>query len=373
MSLDTLEVLSLRLPIPVCSYSAPSLARPLAFPFQAKKWALMSQSTGTNGVVTTKPVGTACDECFSCWQTIFAFQYTDFEAFASAYHRDSTTAAVIDAAFSVHRKASVANFPQHQVTSSSSVALSVSRHYIFLSEADLRAALGVARLLKSHTRSLTSVKLPCEEDLGKTELFFAFCDPQRPWRTGRLSTSISSECEGLVMDRSISCYPEQGAHCFGRTWTSDQGDAVALSGAKVLGLSEFLASQGVSSNAGRLQQDVSLRTSSGAAGSAMGRPAGGGSEDESDEGGDGGGGGREELVGIAASGMGISLTSPARPGRPQVPPFVVASSPPASTRPETAIAALAAASDAGSQVGSRASGRSGNEDSDDALSDDADG
>lgn len=290
---------------------------------EAKKWALMSEHKAANNSVEAKVVGNACHECWSVWQTAYASEFGEFRSFCDAYHGDEGRAKAIDKSFSVARKTEAADFSKEEVVEQASVGLSVDRHFLALSEAELRSMLRVPRLLKAHTRSLPTALVPAENGGSQEERLFFFQDPERPFRTARLTSTTSCRTAGLAMDRDTSLYKEQGRHVMSQTWGRNEVALASLPSARVQGIDEFLASQGVSRSGGA--------HSHGQGHAALAARA---NEDEDDivedmsgdeqsdaEADDGTAGNKVRLVGVAAS-MATSMpTGSLATTRPPVPAF----------------------------------------------------
>lgn len=228
--------------VPPCP-SAPSPPRLTPRP-QAKKWALVEQTSAANGAQAAKPVGNACHNCFEAFSQGLKPEFEEWSKLVAAAKVPEVKERIKQALL-VHSGAQDPAFARSAATADRTAQIAVQRHMLVLSDSELRAMLRVPRLLKSHTRELTAIALPSDEDLSISENLWCFSDPSKPYRTAVVTTGVgfTSQSQVLAQDRCI--YDGQAAHFVQSAWLESESKACGAVAAKLPTVESFLASQGI--------------------------------------------------------------------------------------------------------------------------------
>lgn len=197
-----------------------------------------------SGEKRAKPTGDACEACFRAWNTSLKYEYGSWRDLCDRVASCQDTRSKVAGALSVLSGESQAEFAPESVTSSAGVSMEIKRHFVMLSEAELRAELRVPRLLKSHTRGVPSVTVHSETNPGEKEVVFAFADPDRPHRTGTITTRFGVASQSTPGPPQDCGYAGQGLHQVREVYGSQHDDASKLVSARLVPLCEFLESQG---------------------------------------------------------------------------------------------------------------------------------
>eukprot|EP00959_Pyramimonas_sp_CCMP1952_P023122 486369-Pyramimonas_sp.AAC.1 len=91
-----------------------------------------------------------------------------------------------------------------EVTNTQSDGMSVRQSFTVLSEAELRKVLNKKRLTKKLVEGVPQVTLPNGENV------FVFKDPDKPYRTLELVSSLSNDLTKLIMPRDRNYHDAQG-------------------------------------------------------------------------------------------------------------------------------------------------------------------
>ena len=233
-----------------------------------------------------------------------------------AHSADPAAKERIDLGMSVLRRETQPTFPVEEVWKQHKVGVEVQRHMMCLSASELRIALGVPRLLKSHTANLKTICVASESNPAELETLYMFSNPDKPFRTVVVRSAFDVTSQGLLQDRTHSCYAGQGSHVANAEWSQSEVGVAPILSLRLPVFSEYLRSQGVAAKAREVVQHAGPKRSS--------SPKGDADDSEAVEKADG----EEEtantaepaLEGIAAANVRMDLISP-RKDRPAVPPF----------------------------------------------------
>lgn len=267
---------------------------------------MFQQTTNANGTVLKEPQGDACHFCYEAWESSLKAEYTSWSDLIQAHESSKEVAEKINKVVAVHRGTREKDHSVEQVLETQGITVDIERHMIVLSDAEVRAALHVPRLLKSHTKDLRSIVMPSEGRPHETETLWCFSDPTRPYRTAKIRTSGGVSSEAFAMPSARSCYQGQARHYMNQAWASSESLVPSILSARLPTLHSFL------------RHDGANKKSSG---------AGSGADDGDSDGEGGTMGGAVETVGIAASAVpadkttssdGTSLVSPSKGARPPV-------------------------------------------------------
>lgn len=270
-------------------------------------------SENANGTRNMKAIGTACEDCYKFYQQALAGEFDSWDDMAAKRRKDKAVASQLSLAKAVWSGARERAFSASEVYSRRCVGVQVHRHLIVANASELRALLGVPRLLKSHTKDLRTLEMPLEGRPEESETLYVFDDPSKRFRTATLTTSADVTSQATDMTFAQSCYKEQPPFYMGRSWSKDESGAAKLLGQRFPSVDAFLKSHGVKRRSARSDGDDDDEDDGGAAGSsdASEHESGAGDAEASEA----------ALVGIAASSADASsLVSPAKP-RPPVPSF----------------------------------------------------
>eukprot|EP00971_Amphidinium_carterae_P136955 2714015-Amphidinium_carterae.2 len=89
--------------------------------------------------------------------------------------------------------------------------LIVERHFLCLTERDMRKETNLARIPKSALKQCNSIVLPTADGKG-TETGYLFVNPDMPYRTCRFAVQMESSLAKPLLQAADCCYPDQGTH-----------------------------------------------------------------------------------------------------------------------------------------------------------------
>lgn len=227
------------------SLASPARAPPPPPCAKVCAWALSVKVTAANGQDIVTPKGDACHDCYEGWEAVYKPQFASWESWVAAKHSTQETSAAFDKALAVWSAKQPADFPQEQVTQDTTASIHVERHFICVSEPELRQLLHTPRLLKSQTKDLRTIQVPDEGDPSKQEVMYVFADPLRPFRSAVLRTGMQLSTSAMIQDRASSAYAGQGQFLQRKSWEEASVNATSLVGAALPSLGSFMASLGV--------------------------------------------------------------------------------------------------------------------------------
>ena len=204
-----------------------------------KPWALRNKLPKNSVEV---PVGDRCESCFQTWKT--SFTHLSWEEMCERVKSEPATKKAFREAQATMADPSSRPWQSSQVLSETNFVLEICKHYICLSEKELRKQVPSAKgskIPKSILQSLPSVQMAGPD--GEVEELFLFRHPSEPFRTATLRSMCKQVLSTELMAASSHNYEQQATDLFRHRYSKfidEQGVKTVLNKEpNILSLEEF--------------------------------------------------------------------------------------------------------------------------------------
>eukprot|EP00971_Amphidinium_carterae_P352480 6492614-Amphidinium_carterae.4 len=182
-------------------------------------WALRAQ--GKNSTETC--LGDKCDKCFQLWTKCYDFLSWDTFSSRCQDSKNVTFQESLKEATQNLEDITQRTFRASTVETGLQSSVLITRHFLALTEKDLRKITNKEKISKADVASL-----PClhgKDIHGQVEDYFLFKDPDHPYRTAQLQTSMASALSTPTLSSSLHCWQGQEEAQFQHTTTQALTDA----------------------------------------------------------------------------------------------------------------------------------------------------
>ena len=160
------------------------------------------------------PVGDKCEACFQTWKQAFAAQMT-FDAMAEGVKKNPYIKMAFKQAQQSMADPSSKSWRGSQVCTQTSHVLEISKHYLALSEKELKKKFlngKSGKIPKALLQTLPSVHIQGPD--GEAEEIFLFKHPSKPFRSAVIKSAAQQCLSTEVMSAATHQYEHQGQDVF---------------------------------------------------------------------------------------------------------------------------------------------------------------